>query len=54
MVSLMRKAGWNGRTAEWRNVQDMRCVRYEGKKTSVSYGEWREWRTWVDQYVKPR
>ena len=48
VVSLMRKAGWNGRSSEWRKVADMHCVRYQGKKASAGYPTWIEWRTWLD------
>lgn len=49
IVSLMRKAGWVGRSADWKKVADLRIVRYQGKKASVGYGEWRDWRTWVEK-----
>ena len=48
IVSLMRKAGWNGRSSDWRKVADLHCVRYHGKKESVDYAAWRDWRAWVD------
>jgi len=48
IVSLMRKAGWSGRTRDWSKVGDLRVTRYEGLKASVGYGEWRAWREWVD------
>ena len=48
VVSLMRKAGWNGRGGEWRKVADMHCVRYQGRKASVGYSTWRQWRDWID------
>ena len=49
IVSLMRKAGWNGRSREWngRDVKEMRVVSYEGAKASLGYWEWVEWRKWV-------
>ena len=48
IVSLMRKAGWTGRSSEWKKVSDMKCIRYEGRRADVSYGVWRQWRRWVD------
>ena len=48
IVSLMRKAGWKGRSGEWRAVKGMGVVRYEGKKASLGWGEFRGWRGWVD------
>lgn len=49
IVSLMRKAGWTGRSRDWRNVSDLRAVRYEGKGEGCGWNTWREWRAWVDQ-----
>ncbi|KAL9008533.1 MAG: hypothetical protein Q9173_006350 [Seirophora scorigena] len=49
VVSLMRKAGWTGRSKDWRNVADMRAIRYEGKGQGCRWSTWREWRTWIDQ-----
>ena len=48
IVSLMRKAGWIGRSADWKKVQDLRIVKYQGKKTSIGYRDFRDWRGWVD------
>lgn len=48
IVSLMRKAGWEGRNADWKKVVDLKVVRYKGQKASVGYRDWREWRDWVD------
>ena len=49
MVSLMQKAGWSGRSGDWRKVKELRVVRYEGLKKVLGYGEWRQWRDWVDR-----
>ncbi|KAL8645795.1 MAG: hypothetical protein Q9210_006511 [Variospora velana] len=49
VVSLMRKAGWTGRSRDWRNVADMRAIRYEGKGEGCGWSTWREWRAWIDQ-----
>lgn len=48
----MRKAGWCGRSGEWKKVGDLRVVRYQGKKESVDYSEWKEWREWVKKEEK--
>ncbi|KAF1946477.1 hypothetical protein EJ02DRAFT_450568 [Clathrospora elynae] len=48
LVSLMRKAGWGGKEGEWRKV-DLKVTRYQGKKVELGYGEWREWRDWVEE-----
>jgi hypothetical protein len=48
----MRKAGWSGKKDEWREetkVKDLRVVRYQGKKQSVVYQEWKEWRSWCEK-----
>jgi hypothetical protein len=49
VVSLMRKAGWTGRRDEWRNVAGLKTVRYQGRKASLDYPEWRRWREWVGE-----
>ena len=48
MVSLMRKAGWNGRSKDWRAVGDLKVVRYRGRRITVKYEEWRMWKDWVE------
>lgn len=48
LVSLMRKAGWSGKKDEWKKV-NLKVVRYQGKKVSLGYGEWKEWKRWVEE-----
>lgn len=36
LVSLMRKAGWNGRKDDWQKIQ-LKVVRYKGTKVSADY-----------------
>jgi len=47
MESLMQKAGWSGRKA-WREVAELKVVRYQGRKESVEYEEFKRWREWVE------
>ncbi|KAL8687228.1 MAG: hypothetical protein Q9218_006541 [Villophora microphyllina] len=54
VISLMRKAGWTGRTREWRTVGNLRAVRYEGKGADCRWNSWREWRDWVDRIGEGR
>jgi AMMECR1 domain-containing protein len=49
VVSLMRKAGWSGRREKWSEVQDLKVVRFQGVAETVGWGEFREWRDWVDK-----
>ncbi|ROW00206.1 hypothetical protein VSDG_03541 [Cytospora chrysosperma] len=52
LVSLMRKAGWEGPRARWREAAEaggMKLVRYRGDKEAVRYGEYKAWREWVDE-----
>ncbi|KAI4204287.1 MAG: hypothetical protein LQ350_001267 [Teloschistes chrysophthalmus] len=49
IVSLMRKAGWTGRSREWRTIGDLRAIRYEGEGADCRWNIWREWRDWVDR-----
>ncbi|KAI8960341.1 AMMECR1 domain-containing protein [Daldinia sp. FL1419] len=48
LVSLMRKAGWAGRKDKWQSV-DLKVVRYQGKKKSLLYAEYKRWRDWVSR-----
>ncbi|KAF2400125.1 hypothetical protein EJ06DRAFT_582679 [Trichodelitschia bisporula] len=48
LVSLMRKAGWGGRSSEWSKV-NLQVIRYQGRKASLDYKTWREWRDWVEE-----
>ncbi|KAF2851203.1 hypothetical protein T440DRAFT_467935 [Plenodomus tracheiphilus IPT5] len=48
VISLMRKAGWRGKSADWKSVE-LGVTRYQGRKVGLSFGEWKEWRDWVDE-----
>lgn len=41
MVSLMRKAGWNGKSSEWDEVKDLKVIRYQGNRVSLNYEDWK-------------
>lgn len=54
MLSLMRKAGWQGARDQWREIAAgegglMQVERYRGDKEEVEYEEYRQWREWVDK-----
>ncbi|CAF9936489.1 hypothetical protein IMSHALPRED_010781 [Imshaugia aleurites] len=49
IVSLMKKAGWRGRSGEWRDVKGLGVVRYEGMKASLGWADWRGWRSWAER-----
>lgn len=46
IVSLTRKAGWNGKRDDWRKL-DIQLTRYQGRKVSVLYKQFKDWRDWV-------
>lgn len=48
IVSLMRKAGWMGRKDKWQEIE-LDTVRYQGKKESLEYGEYKKWKDWVEK-----
>ncbi|KAI8939480.1 hypothetical protein NX059_003253 [Plenodomus lindquistii] len=48
LVSLMRKAGWRGKSKDWESVE-LGVTRYQGRKVALGFGEWKEWREWVDE-----
>ncbi|MCJ1432557.1 hypothetical protein MMC27_001914 [Xylographa pallens] len=52
MISLMRKAGWSGRSSDWKKVGDLKCIRYEGKVATLGYSQYRDWKTWTDSRPK--
>lgn len=47
LISLMRKAGWNGRKGDWKDVKGLSVVKYQGMKATLGWPEWKEWRDWV-------
>ncbi|KAI1385407.1 AMMECR1 domain-containing protein [Hypoxylon trugodes] len=47
LVSLMRKAGWVGKKDKWQGV-DLKVVRYQGRKKSLQYPAYKQWRDWVN------
>jgi len=51
IVSLMRKAGWNGRKEDWKKV-GLNVVRYQGKQAKLEYSEYKEWRDWVEETME--
>lgn len=53
LISLMRKAGWSGRKEGWTDI-DVNVVRYQGKKVSLGYKEWKTWRDWLDEEMEAR
>jgi len=52
LVSLMRKAGWSGRRAEWRKVSDLKVIRYKGTKSSVEWGDYKKLMEWRESHLK--
>lgn len=44
--SLVRKAGWTGRRS-WKEINELEVVRYQGRKESVEYEEYKNFRDWV-------
>ncbi|KAI6780807.1 AMMECR1 [Emericellopsis cladophorae] len=47
LYSLSRKAGWVGSQSKWRDL-DLQVTRYQGKKCSVRYAEYKRFKAWVD------
>ncbi|KAH7322878.1 AMMECR1 domain-containing protein [Stachybotrys elegans] len=46
LLSLIRKAGWVGSRSRWKDL-DLKVTRYQGKKCSLEYPRFKEWRDWV-------
>ncbi|CRK46679.1 hypothetical protein BN1723_007188, partial [Verticillium longisporum] len=53
LVSLMRKAGWTGRKETWQEVE-LKVVRYQGKKESLEYEEYKKWHGFASRSKKTR
>ncbi|KAL7810110.1 AMMECR1 domain-containing protein [Trichoderma aethiopicum] len=47
LFSLIRKAGWMGSRSKWQDL-DIKLTRYQGRKVSLNYPEYKKWRDWVD------
>ncbi|GFP54869.1 hypothetical protein ACSS6W_002760 [Trichoderma asperelloides] len=47
LFSLVRKAGWMGSRSKWQDL-DIKVTRYQGKKISLDYPEYKKWRDWVE------
>lgn len=46
LYSLVRKAGWMGGRSRWKSL-DLKVTRYQGKKASLNYPEFKKWKDWV-------
>ncbi|KAM0322445.1 hypothetical protein ACHAQA_009512 [Verticillium albo-atrum] len=53
LVSLMRKAGWMGRKDKWQDVE-LKVVRYQGKKESLEYDEYKKWYDFASRSKKTK
>ncbi|OAA73328.1 ammecr1 family protein [Cordyceps fumosorosea ARSEF 2679] len=51
LFSLARKAGWTGSRARWPELA-LRLTRYQGKKRSLNYAEYRKWKDWAAEQQK--
>ena len=45
LYSLVRKAGWSGGRAKFEDL-DLKVTRYQGKKATASYKEYKAWKDW--------
>lgn len=46
LFSLTRKAGWMGSRSRWKDLE-LKVTRYQGKKCSMEYPEYKKWRDWA-------
>ncbi|KAK9441410.1 ammecr1 family protein [Metarhizium brunneum] len=46
LYSLIRKAGWMGGRSRWKSLE-LKVTRYQGKKASLNYPEYKKWKDWV-------
>ncbi|ODA75963.1 hypothetical protein RJ55_08604 [Drechmeria coniospora] len=47
LFSLVRKAGWVGSRQRWKDL-DLKVTRYQGKKHSMAYPEYKKWKDWAE------
>lgn len=52
VVSAMRKGGWTGKKSTWRQVEDLKVVRYKGDARRLDYKVFAEWREWITKESK--
>ena len=48
LFSLTRKAGWMGARSKWKYL-DLKVTRYQGKKISLDYTDYKKWRDSIKQ-----
>ncbi|KAJ3473447.1 hypothetical protein NLG97_g10303 [Lecanicillium saksenae] len=48
LFSLVRKAGWTGSRSRWTELE-LKVTRYQGKKRSLNYGEYKKWKDWASK-----
>lgn len=46
LYSLVRKAGWAGGRPAWKAL-NLKVTRYQGRKASLDYPEFKKWREWL-------
>lgn len=51
LFSLVRKAGWVGSRRRWMDL-DLKVTRYQGKKCSMGFPEYKKWKDWVTANTK--
>ena len=47
LQSLVKKAGWKGRTEAWKRIPNLQLTRYQGKKYRATYQHFRDWKEWT-------
>lgn len=47
LFSLVRKAGWMGSRSHWKDLE-LKVTRYQGRKVSLTYEEYKEWREGIE------
>ncbi|CAM1504255.1 Fc.00g018460.m01.CDS01 [Cosmosporella sp. VM-42] len=47
LFSLVCKAGWIGNRNKWKNL-DLKVTRYQGKKVTIEYDDYKNWRACVE------
>jgi uncharacterized protein (TIGR00296 family) len=50
--SLLQKAGWRGNDGDWKTIDGLALERYQGKKVTLEFAEYKSWRDWVDKQAR--
>lgn len=54
IINCMQKSGWAGTRLTWRSVDEIKVIRFQGSKESLTFNDWKGWRIWMDKQLRER